>query len=207
MAEAGNKIGWKVTIIDGKGNASGWLSAWNQALALKPDGIISFVSADAVQAPIQEAKTMGIPVVGVLAASTPGPQPELGLFTNVSQDPASIGTAEAQYAIAKSNGTVRAVIVYDTLYAIARYKAEAMKKNSEVLGLQDFRLQNDSRCGATAKFRAIDFELGREVRIRADLDSHCGRRVRGLHGAAAARRWRQALRGHDRCGGWVPDGL
>jgi ribose transport system substrate-binding protein len=131
VAEASNKIGWKVTIIDGKGNASGWLSAWNQALALKPDGIISFVSADAVQAPIQEAKTMGIPVVGVLAASTPGPQPELGLFTNVSQDPASIGTAEAQYAIAKSNGTARAVIVYDTLYAIARYKAEAMKKELE----------------------------------------------------------------------------
>ena len=74
-AEASNKIRWKVTIIDGRGNASGWLSAWNQALALKPDGIISFVSADAVQAPIQKAKTMGIPVVGVLAASTPGPQP------------------------------------------------------------------------------------------------------------------------------------
>ena len=36
LTEASNKIGWKVTIIDGKGNASGWLSAWNQALALKP---------------------------------------------------------------------------------------------------------------------------------------------------------------------------
>jgi ribose transport system substrate-binding protein len=36
VAEASNKIGWKVTIIDGRGHASGWLSAWNQALALKP---------------------------------------------------------------------------------------------------------------------------------------------------------------------------
>jgi ribose transport system substrate-binding protein len=127
VAEAADKVGWKLTSIDGKGNASGWLSAWNQALALKPDGIIAFTSADAVQAPIQEAKTMGIPVVGVLAAAKPGPDPDEGLFTNVSQDPASIGKAEAQYAIAKSNGTARAIIVYDALYAIARYKAEAMK--------------------------------------------------------------------------------
>jgi ribose transport system substrate-binding protein len=127
VAVAADKIGWKITSIDGKGSASGWLSAWNQALALKPDGIIAFTSADAVQAPIQQAKSMGIPVVGVLSASKPGPDPSEGLFTNVSQDPASIGTAEAQYAIAKSNGTARAVIVYDALYAIARYKAEAMK--------------------------------------------------------------------------------
>lgn len=127
VTSAADKIGWKVTTIDGKGNASGWLSAWNQALALKPDGIIAFTSADAVQAPIQQAKSMSIPVVGVLSTSKPGPDPSEGLFTNVSQDPASIGTAEAQYAIAKSKATARVVIVYDALYAIARYKAEAMK--------------------------------------------------------------------------------
>jgi ribose transport system substrate-binding protein len=127
VAVAADKIGWKLTSIDGKGSASGWLSAWNQALALKPDGIIAFTSADAVQAPIQEANKMGIPVVGVLSAPRPGPDPKEGLFTNVSQDPASIGTAEAQYAVAKSKGTARVVIVYDALYAIARYKAEAMK--------------------------------------------------------------------------------
>ena len=131
VEEAAAKIGWEVTTIDGKGNASGWLSAWNQALALKPDGIIGFTSADAVQAPLEEAGKMGIPAVGILAAAKPGPDPEEGLFTNVSQDPATIGKAEAQYAIAKSDGTARVVIVYDALYAIARYKAEAMKAEIE----------------------------------------------------------------------------
>ena len=131
VEEAASKIGWEVTTIDGKGNASGWLSAWNQALALKPDGIIGFTSADAVQAPLEEAGKMGIPAVGILAAAKPGPDPEEGLFTNVSQDPATIGKAEAQYAIAKSDGTARVVIVYDALYAIARYKAEAMKAEIE----------------------------------------------------------------------------
>ena len=131
VTEAASKVGWKVTTIDGKGSASGWLSAWNQALALNPDGIIAFTSADAVQAPIQQAKERGIPVVGILSAAKPGPDPELGLFTNVSQDPAAIGTAEAQYAIAKENGAARVVILYDKLYAIARIKADAMKAEIE----------------------------------------------------------------------------
>src|SRR5580700_5351602 len=73
VTEAAGKVGWRVTTIDGKGSASGWLSAWNQALALNPDGVIAFTSADAVQAPIQTAKEKGIPVVGVLSAATPGP--------------------------------------------------------------------------------------------------------------------------------------
>ena len=29
VTEAAGKVGWKVTTIDGKGSASGWLSAWN----------------------------------------------------------------------------------------------------------------------------------------------------------------------------------
>ena len=131
VTEAAGRIGWKVTTIDGKGSASGWLSAWNQALALNPDGVISFTSADAVQGPIQQANAKGIPVVGVLSAAKPGPDPSLGLFTNVSQDPAAIGKAEAQYAIAKENGAARVVILYDKLYAIARIKAEAMKAEIE----------------------------------------------------------------------------
>ena len=131
VTEAAGKIGWKVTTIDGKGSASGWLSAWNQALALNPDGVIAFTSADAVQAPIQQANAKGIPVVGVLSAAKPGPDASLGLFTNVSQDPASIGKAEAQYAIAKEDGKARVVILYDKLYAIARNKAEAMKAEIE----------------------------------------------------------------------------
>ena len=59
VTQAAGKIGWKVTTIDGKGSASGWLSAWNQALALNPDGVISFTSADAVQGPISAGQCEG----------------------------------------------------------------------------------------------------------------------------------------------------
>ena len=56
--EAGKQIGWKITTIDGKGGAGGWLAAWNQALALKPDGIIAFTSADAVQRFLNRGKVV-----------------------------------------------------------------------------------------------------------------------------------------------------
>jgi len=127
IQEAGKTLDWKVTVIDGKATTSGWLSAWNQALALNPDGIIAFTDAEAMKVPIAKAKAKNIPVVGVLSTALPGPDEKLGLFTNVSQDPRTIGKAEAQYAIAKSNGTAKAVVLYAAQYTIARIKADAMK--------------------------------------------------------------------------------
>ncbi|HVO53013.1 MAG TPA: substrate-binding domain-containing protein [Solirubrobacterales bacterium] len=131
IEEAGKTLGWSVTTIDGKGTTAGWLEAWTQALALNPDGVIAFTDAQEMQVPIKKANARGIPVIGVLAAPQPGPDKELGLFTNISQDPASIGTAEAQYAIAKSNGTAKAVVMYASQYAIATVKGEAMKAEME----------------------------------------------------------------------------
>src|SRR6201999_2503256 len=39
MKEAAAKLGWNVTVIDGKGSPTSWLAGLNQAIALKPDGI------------------------------------------------------------------------------------------------------------------------------------------------------------------------
>ena len=152
-----------------------------EALALNPDGVISFTSADAVQGPIQQANAKGIPVVGVLSAAKPGPDPSLGLFTNVSQDPAEIGKAEAQYAIAKENGAARVVILYDKLYAIARNKAEAMK--AEIVKCANCKLLDFVSTPAaqiSAERGPTCFELGHEIRARADMDCHGRRRLRRL---------------------------
>src|ERR1700754_1311064 len=35
IKEAGEKLGWNVTVIDGKGSPTSWLSGLNQAIALK----------------------------------------------------------------------------------------------------------------------------------------------------------------------------
>ena len=196
-------MGWKITIIDGKGSDSGWLSAWNQALALKPDGIIGFTSADAVQAPIQQAKSMGIPVVGVLSAAKPGPderRPVHQRLAGSGLDRQGGGAVRHR----QSNGTARAVIVYDELYAIARYKAEAMK--AEIGECAAARCWNTSprRRRRSSRTPASSFRAGSPNRARADMDSHGRRRVRRFHGEPAALRRHRAGQSDDRRGGRFP---
>ena len=87
IKEAGEKLGWDVTIIDGKGSPTSWLAGMNQAIALKPDGIALFADAASLQDPIKAGVAQGIKFVGLHAAGTPGPQPDLNLFVNIQEDP------------------------------------------------------------------------------------------------------------------------
>jgi ribose transport system substrate-binding protein len=82
------KIGWKVTVIDGKAGAQGRTDALNQALASKPAGIV-LGGFDAMEqaSTIKQAASLKIPVVGWHAGATPGPDAAAGLFTNVTTDP------------------------------------------------------------------------------------------------------------------------
>lgn len=131
LAEAAGKAGWKVTIIDGRGSPVSWLSGMNQAISLKVDGIVTSADARSLAAPIKQANELGIPVVGIHSAGTAGPQPELGLFTNIQQDPASIGKAQADWVIANSDGKANVVVTTSGEYAIAMVKANAVKERLE----------------------------------------------------------------------------
>lgn len=119
------KIGWTVSIIDGQGTPTGWLSGMDEAVAQRPAGIIVFADAPSLQAPIAAATKAGIPVVGLHAAEAAGPTE--GLFTNIQEDPKLIGKAEADYAIADSGGHAKAIIVTHNEYGIAKIKSDAMK--------------------------------------------------------------------------------
>ena len=101
IKEAGEKLGWNVTVIDGKGSPTSWLAGLNQAIALKPDGIAMFADAASLQDPIKAGVAQGIKFVGLHAAGLPGPQPDLNLFVNIQEDPREIGKAEADWAIAE----------------------------------------------------------------------------------------------------------
>jgi ribose transport system substrate-binding protein len=127
MKEAADHLGWKVTVIDGKGSPGAWLAGFNQAIALKPDGIATESDAKSLQGPIHEANQRGIPVIGLHAASLPGPQPDLGLFVNIQEDPREIGKAEADWAIADSDGKARVVVVTHNEYQIAATKSGATR--------------------------------------------------------------------------------
>jgi ribose transport system substrate-binding protein len=128
VKEAAAKIGWKVVVVDGRGNPSAQQEATNQGIALKPDALIITSDAEPLKQQIKEAVSRGIVVVGIHAAATPGPQPNLGLFVNVQTDPVDIGRAEADWIIANSDGKARVVVTTDCLYAIACTKAHATEQ-------------------------------------------------------------------------------
>jgi len=125
IKEAGAKLGWDVTVIDGKGSPTTWLAGMNQAIALKPDGIALFADAASLKDPIKTGVAQGIKFVGLHAAGMPGPQPDLNLFVNIQEDPREIGKAEAAWAIADSDGKARAVVLSHNEYAIAEVKSRA----------------------------------------------------------------------------------
>ena len=127
MKDAAGKIGWTLSVIDGRGSPTSWLAGFNQAIAIKPDGIVILADAASLQDPIRAANKQGIPVVGYHAASNPGPQPELGLFFNIQQDTVAIGQAEADWVITHSNGTARVVVLTHNEYAIAATKSGATR--------------------------------------------------------------------------------
>ncbi len=131
VKEACERIGWEITVLDGKGTVQGQVAAINQAIATKADGIVTSANAEPLQAAFADAKTAGIPIVGIHASNTVGPDPELGLAYNCTSSGTEIGKALADYIIADSNGEGRAIILYDAQYAIAREKAEAMKAQFE----------------------------------------------------------------------------
>jgi ribose transport system substrate-binding protein len=131
MKAAAAKLGWKLTVIDGKGSPSNWVSGFNQAIALKPEGIAIFADAKSLQGPIQTAVARNIIVIGLHAASLPGPNAALHLFVNIQEDPREIGRAEADWPIADSDGKAHVVIITHNEYQIAQTKSDATRDRVE----------------------------------------------------------------------------
>ena len=121
-------IGWRVKIIDGGGSVAGRVTAINQAVALKPDGII-LGSVDALEEAkaIRGAAQQGIKIVGWHSAASSGPVDDPPIFTNVTTDATSVAKVAAAYALQTTNCTAGAVIFWQSGDAIGIKKAETMR--------------------------------------------------------------------------------
>jgi len=144
VKEAIAAIGWKLQVIDGQGQVSTRTAALNQAIALKPDGII--VSGfDAVEqnAALGTLKEAGIPFVGWHATIEPGPDAATGMFANVNTRILDVANTAADLAIVDSDGKAGVVIFGDSNYAMAIGKAKMMEAEIKkcsgctVLSLED----------------------------------------------------------------------
>jgi ribose transport system substrate-binding protein len=142
--EGAKAIGWNFRVIDGQGSVAQHTSALNEAIALKPDGIILGTIDAKEQAPvIEHAVKLGIKVVGWHCAGEPGPVKDPPVITNITTDPHEVGKLAAMYAVVDSNGTAEAVVIGDNLYAISTVKTDAAiaaikgDKGCKVLAFED----------------------------------------------------------------------
>lgn len=127
--EAAGVLGWKFTLMDGRGTATGGADALAQAIALKPDAIIlGSVSIENNKSLIQQANDAGIVVIGWHATDKPGPIADPKVFTNVGTDPWDIAYTAGEYAVVHSNGTAGAEVISDRQYPIVVTKSDAIEK-------------------------------------------------------------------------------
>jgi ribose transport system substrate-binding protein len=121
-------IGWRLKIIDGAGSVAGRVTAINQAVALKPDGII-LGSVDALEEAkaIRGAAQQGIKIVGWHSTASSGQVEDPPIFTNVTTDAISVAKVAAAYALQTTNCTAGAVIFWQSGDAIGIKKAETMR--------------------------------------------------------------------------------
>jgi ribose transport system substrate-binding protein len=123
--DAAKTIGWDFRILDGQGSVQGRTTALNQAIALKPDGIILGNVDTQEQAPvIRRAAMLGIKMVGWHIGATPGPVNDPPVFTNVTTDPREVAKAAAFYAVTDSNGAANVILFKDSITTISTAKTD-----------------------------------------------------------------------------------
>ena len=128
LKEAAKAIGWTVTVIDGQGTVSGRTSAMDQALTLKPDGIVAGgFDTNEQKVAFDAAAKSGAAIVGWHSGTRPGPEPEAGIFANVTTNPEDVSKIAAYQAIAESDGKAGVIVFTDSQYAIALFKGRAME--------------------------------------------------------------------------------
>jgi ribose transport system substrate-binding protein len=121
-------IGWRLKIIDGAGSVAGRVAAINQAVALKPDGIIlGSVDAQEEAKAIRAAAQQGIKIVGWHSTASSGPVEDPPIFTNVTTDASSVAKVAAAYALQTTGCAAGSVIFWQSGDAIGIKKAETMR--------------------------------------------------------------------------------
>lgn len=127
--EAAKALGWNYSVIDGKGNATDSANALQQAIALKPDGIIlASIDPASNKAALDQAAAAEIVVVSWHSTSSPGPVPEAHIFVNVSTPPDQIAGLAGEYAVVHGGGKAKAEVISDRQYQIVVTKTDAIEK-------------------------------------------------------------------------------
>lgn len=115
-AAAAKAMGWKPTVLDGKGEPSGQLAAANAAVDARYDAIIVILvdpSTNLAEA-MTKAKAAKIPVVTLGAPGYSEERAALDWIPDISHDWLATGDVLAYYMIWKSKGKVDALMLHDS---------------------------------------------------------------------------------------------
>jgi len=135
MVTLGERLGWSVTVFDGKYDSSIALSGIEQAIAAKADGIFFWIiDCSAVQSGLQAAKDAGVPTISI-----EGQDCSPGLFTHTVAYGATPGiqtndfwkewgVTMATMAIAKTNAQTKVILISETDTAGTRATTEGWKE-------------------------------------------------------------------------------
>ena len=143
--EAAKSLGWDTRMLDGQGTVPGHASAFQQAIAMKPNGILNAgIDSAEQQDLLEQAAAAGIKIVGWHAGPKAGPVEGIpAVFTNVTTDPLEVANSAGYEAVVKSNGHAGVVLFTDSIYAIATAKTNFSKaavegcKGCKVLEIAD----------------------------------------------------------------------
>lgn len=113
VLEAAKALGWSAEIIDGQFNPEVWLTAFDSAIAKKPDAIIAIAIPDvAVDAKLAAAREAGIVTVSI--ADTPASNSQNGYDAYVSYRMPLMHQVLAYAVIAESGGTSNTILINDS---------------------------------------------------------------------------------------------
>lgn len=142
--DAGEELGWQVTIQDGKADPAVASNIIRQAVAAGVDGIaVAFFDCPKVKGALLDARAAGVPVVtsGSLDCDNRiyegAEEPLYSAVVNLrgSTDAAAFyekwAEARANYIIARSNGTANALSIYENSEAIQQANGRAFAKRME----------------------------------------------------------------------------
>jgi ribose transport system substrate-binding protein len=155
--EAGETVGWKMNVYDGKGDASTFATGIRQALAAKADGIILFsIDCGWVRQALYEAKQARVKTFAfnALDCNDPAVKGE-ALFDGVVNtvdypDYASLirswGADKADWVIAKTEGKAKVIDFKQDEFLIVKYIREGF-------------LQELAKCKTCEVVKTVDFTL------------------------------------------------
>jgi ribose transport system substrate-binding protein len=159
-------IGWKVRIIDGQGTPAGISSAFSQAIALNPAGIVlSGFDPATTGAQVKQANAAGIPLIGWHAESNPGPSTDPKLFTNVTTRVQDVAQISADWIITHSGGDAGVVVFTDNSIPFAAGKAKMLESDlTACSGIKVLQVANipiaDAEAREPQEFSSLATSLG-----------------------------------------------